>query len=356
MKKILLTALLLVCGMLHAETVKIGVILPLTGNNANMGQPQLLGLKFFEEDLAKRDTIHDYEFIVQDDELTPRKTVEATQHLINVEKVKAILSFSSGCGNAVSPLTQRAGVIHIANCASDGNVAKGSYNHTNWTRPNAQAKLFVEYAQKREVFKIAFLSMRQQGVMAIVDAAMKALEENGIESQTFDFNPNERDFRAILYKVEEFAPDLIVVESFSPCTEIIMRQYHQLGMTTPVSCIETFDYADDKSFFEGMTYVAGAAPTDAFIQRISQRFPDESYLFAPLLYDSADLLIESFEACETADVDCALEALHAIKNRPSAIGELSVDSDGVIHSPAGLYRMVEGQAVPIKMEDLKPVR
>lgn len=356
LKKVILVAAVFAAAQVEAETVKIGVILPLSGNNANLGRPQLQAVELIEDKLARTETIHDYVFEVQDDVLEPRRSVEAAQQLINLQKVKALTSFSSGCGNAISPIAQRSKVIHIANAASDSNVARGKYNHTNWTRPEAEAALFAKYAQKRGAKKIAFITVRQQGIMAIVDEAQKSLKEIGAQSKSFNYNPNERDFRAILYKVEAYKPDLLMLESFSPAGEIIMRQYAQLGMTIPVSSIETFELTDDKTAFEGLSYVAGAAPTEEFAAAIEAKFPGESHQFAAIAYDSFDLLVEAFESSPTADIEEALATLQSVKDRPSAVGNLTVDKDGVIHSPAGLYRMVGGTPQPITLEDLEPIK
>jgi len=355
LKKVLLLCAVLAAANIQAANVKIGIILPLSGNNANLGQPQLQSIEMIKEMLATKQTKHSYSFEVQDDRLEPRRAVEATQQLINVHNIKALVSFSSGVGNAVSPIAQRSKILHICNAASDANVARGEYNHTNWTRPEAEAELFAKYVQQRGATKVAFLTVRQQGVMAIVDAAQEALKTIDVPSQSFDFNPNERDFRAILYKIEAYKPDLLMLETFSPSSEIIMRQYHQLGMTVAVSGIESFDLTDDKTVFEGLSYIAGAAPTKEFSETIEAKYPAQSHAFTAIAYDSLDLLIEAFENSPTADIDEALRYLHTIQDRPSAVGELTVAEDGIIHSPAGLYRMIDSNAVPISLDELTPI-
>jgi hypothetical protein len=70
MKRIFLLFFLSLATVLCAkETVKIGLILPMTGNNAFIAEDITAAVRLVENELKTRATAFDYKFIVEDDSL-----------------------------------------------------------------------------------------------------------------------------------------------------------------------------------------------------------------------------------------------------------------------------------------------
>lgn len=357
MKKIFTLLFTLAAVALQAEVVKIGVILPLSGNNANLGQWQRDALKLVEKELAERKTKHTYQLVVEDDQLSGRLTAEALNKLINLDRIAGLVTFTSGSGNVAAPRAQQAKVVHFG-IASDNKVASGEWNFIHWTRPEAEVKLLVEFLKKKGYQRLAILVLRQQGLQAITTELKKQLQ--GTDIQIVDetnFNPGERDFRIILAKIAEKKPDIFFPGAFSPELQIILRQRKQAGLDCPVTTIEAFDFLEsgDKALVSGAYSVSGSTPSGQYLKSMQNIGIKEPGPYSGFTYDSLNLIIDALEQCPEPNKDRApaLAYLNNVKDRSAAVGRISIDKDGIVHSPAGLYQVVGDKNIPVKLEDVK---
>jgi len=136
------------------KTIKIGVILPLTGGQANLGQSAHKAVLLAQEKLGK--TKYNYEIIIEDDALDPKLTSNAANKLVNVDKVDALISFTSGSGNIVAPIATENKILHIG-IGTDPAIAKGEYNFLHWTTPDEENRVWINEAMKRNIKKVAFI-------------------------------------------------------------------------------------------------------------------------------------------------------------------------------------------------------
>ena len=105
MKKVLLSLLmatsLVACGEKTEApkentkpVVKIGVILPLSGNNSAMGEASKKAMLMAIADNTKQSNKYNYEIIFEDNQMITSKTAVIANKLININKVDVIsLSF-----------------------------------------------------------------------------------------------------------------------------------------------------------------------------------------------------------------------------------------------------------------------
>src|ERR1700749_3584296 len=92
----------------NGPTIKIGLILPLTGPQANIGEAGKnaadLAIAKINADSSLK---YKYELDIQDDSFDPAKTVSAVQKLLSVDQVNAVISVGSGPGNVVAPIAEK---------------------------------------------------------------------------------------------------------------------------------------------------------------------------------------------------------------------------------------------------------
>ena len=355
-KTLAILTLALVALNVNAETVKIGVILPLSGNNAQLGEWQRDAVRLVQKELKERKTRHAYEFVLEDDQLQSRLTAQALNKLINIDHVAGLMTFFSAAGNVAAPRAEQAKIPHFC-IGSDAKIAKGDYNFLHWTPPATEAALFTKYIKARGYKRVAFLAVRQQGIIAIMTDIKKLFAQEGISvvDETY-FNPGERDFRIILARIKEKQPDIFVPIAFSPEAEIILRQRKEVGFEAPLTTIEAFDFlsAEDRKSIEGYYYATCGQPTEAFKAGMKSIGVD-AWAYTPFTYDTLYLLVDALEQCAEPNKDrtAAIKYLNAVKDRPSAVGTISMGPEGIVQSPAGLYQIRGGKSVPVRIEDVK---
>jgi len=331
-------------------TIKIGAILPLTGGGAMMGDSGRKALLLAKEKLSG--TKYNYELIFEDDRLDPGMTASAINKLVGIDKVDAVISFSSGSGNVISPITQQNGVIHCG-IASDPNVAKGEFNFIHWTPPAAENEVFVRELQKRGIKKLGILRLNQQGIAAVIDDLKNKIKNTDItivSDQIFNFG--ERDFKTLILKVKNENPDIIMLMAFSPELEILAKQIKELGVTTPLTSIEMFEFSEQMDLFEGQWYVQAADALESFTSTYRAKFGDDYKPGAPNAYDCFNLIVNAYEKAGTdpsikPDRLSVINILHNTKNFNGALGVLNVDQDGIIWSKAVVRMIKNGKPVTI---------
>ena len=178
------------------------MILPLTGNNDHLGQPIRELIQYRVAHFPK-DSRFEYKVCFEDDQLQAKQSLLAAQRLVGWENVDVLLTYFSGPGSVVSYYATQKKVPHLMwnfNLSS----SDGVYNFTHLSLPANAARCWTDYAQKLGYKKVAFLVHRNPGALAVQKALRDYKPNAKLEwaDETF-FNPGERDFRIILWRIRE---------------------------------------------------------------------------------------------------------------------------------------------------------
>ncbi len=331
------------------QVVKIGASLALSGDLAFFGETVKNSMELAVKDL--KDSKYDYQLVFEDDKLDPKTASTAATKLIQVDNVDAIISWSSGTGNAVAPIAQENKVIHFNPVASDANVAKGFYNFIHWTQPNQEAMAWADEASKRDIKRIAIIVMQHQGLQAISDAVKNFSESEGMTVvNTETFAPGEKDFRSSIMKIKASNPDIIFIGALDPELPLIYTQMKELGVKTPVSCAESFELTKDPSLFNGQWYASASDPTVGFTAKYKAAYGKDPQISAPNAYDVVNLIVAGYEK---AGKDSAVKPTHEevaneilkIKDFDGAVGRIDVGEEGIVRSKASIKMIIDGKPV-----------
>jgi len=334
------------------KTVKIGIILPLTGGLANLGESARDSALLAQDDLPSNSK-YNYLLIFEDDSTDPKTTSTAATKLINVDKVDALVSFTSGPGNVVSPIAQQNKILHVG-IASDANIAKGEYNFLHWTMPEEENKVLISELQKRGLKKVAVIALNQQGTEATMSDFKKQINSTEIKIVYYaNINFGDTDFKTILLKAEEAKPDIYLLEEFPPEIDIIAKQMKELGIETPVTAIETIEASEHPELFEGVWYIQAAEANNEFQIKFSDKYPGKTPTLASgNVYDAVRLIVNAYEtagksSAEKPTAGQAAKELSKIKNFSGALGILNVGDEGIIESQASVRMIKDGKPVTI---------
>ena len=326
--------------------VKIGVIIPLSGNiMTTAGNIFKTVLQHQEAELEKRDTRYQYKFIVEDSQFDSKRTALATAKLINRDKVDAIISFGSRVGNVVSPVAERHTILHLSACASDANVATGKYNFIHWTQPEKEVEKMAFEIQKRGYKNIAAFVANDAATIAMHNALADKLKILGIKYKHVTVNPDAVEFRTEIQKLKQNQPDLYVLLVYEAPIVNLIKQSREAGITAPFTSIETFSFLTDASILEGYWYVDSAEVLPDKLHQITQITGMDNTFAVGNFYDSMNLLVIAFENSESPGF--AVKALSEIKEFDGAVGRLTQDSSGIFQSEAVIKQIQNGRPVVI---------
>lgn len=333
-----------------SEVVTIGIIAPLSGNLAFLGEGMKNAATLAEERLNQSSSSkkRTYKIIVEDDGFDTKRTASALNKLVSVDKANAVVTIASAAGNVANPFAEQNKVVHFA-IASDPTIAKGSYNFIHWTPPVEEVKVFVPELQKRGHRRLAVFGSKIQGIQAVTDELAKQLVGTGIEivyNEVHNFGV--KDYRTMIAKARATKPDIYVLEEFSPELEILTKQLRDAGVKEPITSIESFEQTEQYALFEGSWYVNAADATNEFIGAYTERFKKSPALGAPNVYDVVNLIVAAAESMDGKVTNEKLaQSLLTVKDQRGALGNLTINSEGLVLSKAVVRMIKDGKPVTI---------
>ena len=330
--------------------VKIGVILPLSGNVASVGEVVKGAMEVAINKVNQMDTKYRYELIFEDNVFTAVRTSTIMNKFVHLDKLDALLSLNSLPGNVISPIAEKNKIVHLNNVNADLRVAEGKYNFFNWILADTQANKLLRIIKKKNYQKVAIIATELPGLSDVADALEVALSESDIAHTRIKINPGTRDFRIDLISLKNAGYDFYIAIMFDPEISIFLKQYGELDITADVSSNHMFSYVRDRKLIEGLWHIGEPEGNEEFLNAVRTHNKNDNVFAAASSYDNVMLLVEAFERAETKET--AVDELIKIKEYDGIAGRLVQDNRGIFQSEPVIKRIVNGRTVEITEEDL----
>jgi branched-chain amino acid transport system substrate-binding protein len=321
----------------------IGAILPLTGPAANLAEIARRGIELALNDLSPEDRART-KVIIEDDGMVNARSVSAARKLVSVDKVDAVITWSSGTAQAVKGITDPLRIPHLA-IASDPRIAQDrKFSFTYWALPEIEAEALHEYLARSGPSRVALLSLTHPGVLAVRDAFTAIAKKSGKVLIVADEEVvgDLTDFRGVLNRIKlKGEIDVFIPLLFPGQLAISIRQARELGISAKLFGFETFEDMDEfkasNGLLAGGIYATGADPTSDFIQKFQAKWPNSSYYTANQSYDAVKLLVAATR--ESKDGRSIVAFLQNLKEFPTASGVISSREDNRFSLPVVVKRI-----------------
>jgi branched-chain amino acid transport system substrate-binding protein len=197
------------------DTIKIGAILPLTGNLSAIGTGEKKGIELAYDSIKKQYPNKNIIVIYEDFKSDTKLAVSAANKLISIDKVQAIITSTTAASEAVSPIVVRNNIIHFV-IAPDSEILKRSkYNYRIYYNYLSEAKIVNEFINKHNVHKkynsISYLAVSYSSIQKEIDENIeKHTESLNIKTLSKDyFDINTNDFKLYFSKIKSLNPNYI---------------------------------------------------------------------------------------------------------------------------------------------------
>lgn len=231
------------------DTVKVGLILPMTGGQASTGKQIENAIKLYMQ--QKGDTVagKKIEIIVKDDAAIPDKTKTAAQELIVNDKVNFIGGFGvTPAALAAAPLATQAKIPEVVMAAGTSIITERSPYIVRTSFTLAQSSTIIgDWAVKNGIKKVATLTSDYAPGNDALNFFKEHFTAGGSEVveevKTPLANP---DFAPFLQRMKDAKPDAIFV--FVPAGQggNFMKQYAERGLDKAgIKVIGPGDVTDD---------------------------------------------------------------------------------------------------------------
>ncbi len=324
----------------YSETrpLKVGVILPLSGDAANFGISTKNGLELALSELAAESRAR-LRFIFEDDGFSPSRTISAFNRLRGAENIDLIFNAGSQTAKALAPLTEQARMVLLA-IASDPAVSAGrKFAFNYWVPPEEEAKILVPEAMKRGYRRIARISTVHDFCLT-VNRAFEEENKGRLEIALSDDYPGEvKDFRTYITRLKSSGRVDAVLALLMPGQGgVFARQLRQMGVNIPLFGFEFFEDPAEVKASEGALvgswYVSAASASEDFNSRYLARYPDASLFAAAYGYDAVLLLNEAVR--RNLPRDSLQEFFFALKDFKGALGTYSANGRNSFTFPAAV--------------------
>ncbi len=245
-----LAAAALLAGAAQAQdTLKIGVILPMTGQQASTGRQIDAAIKLWVAQNGKKVAGKNVEVIVKDDQSLPDQTRRLAQELIVNDKVVAIAGFGiTPSAMAVAPLATQSKTPMVVMAAATSSITEASpyVVRTSFTLPQAAVSL-AEWANKNGIKKtVTLVADYGPGFDAEKFFADRVTLNGGQVLDKLRTPLRAPDFAPVLQKVRDAKPDALFVFLPSGQGAAFMKQFAERGLAQAgIKLIATGDVTDD---------------------------------------------------------------------------------------------------------------
>ncbi len=310
----------------HAETVKIGVVLPLSGANAQFGINARNGIEMALEDLkAKGADVK----LVYADVPEPNAAAAAVQRLVSRENVVGIVgSFASSITLAASEVTERTETPMITHSFADQITSRG-YRYIFQVTPKAttfgekQFQYAVDIADKagQKIDKIAIFYEDTAYGTAQAEGIRKAAGKAGVEVAIDDAYPlGITDVAPLINKLRRSDAQVVFPVSYFNDALLIIRTMRQQKIDLPVVggaagyIVPDFqkglgEYAEDVYSIAPANYDALPEQAARYKEKYGVFMPHEALMYAAAL----EHMVEAVKIAGTTDPLKVRDAIAQLK-------------------------------------------
>ena len=334
------------------ETIKIGAILPLTGNSAVWGIPTKEGIELAVEQYNSKIGINGkkIEIIFEDTKGEPKTGVTAAEKLITTDKVVALLDNSnSSITLAVAPTIEKNKIPLMVTGASSPKITQaGEYVYRIWNSDALEGELMGNFAyDSLKVKKCCILYVNNnygEGLKGVFTEFFSKRGGNIISEESFQEDGS--DFRTQVSNVINSKPDAVYLVCYPKQGAILLKQLKELNYNKILLGAVAFEDPDliklSGNAAEGLIYPL-PAPVDttnsiyeSFSAAYKAKFNKQLPFLADVGYDGFNILIKAIENAKSLDGDKIKLELDKIQNFEGVSGNISFDKNGDVHKHFGM--------------------
>ncbi len=349
MKRISILVLILVLFSIPSygkESIKIGLIVPLTGDVKTFGESAKNGFLMAIEEYSKKGK---YTIIpvIADDRNDPTEGANAALKLITQDKVIAISGpLTSKVAIPVSDIANNHKIPMITGTATNPKVTV----YEGKRKPYVFRACFIDPFQGTVAANFALKDIKAKTAAVLYDVGndySKGLAEyfkttftkaNGSIVAYESYQKDDVDFSALITKVQVKKPDVIYLPDYYNKVALIARQIREKGMKSVLIGGDGWDSPEllkiAGSSIEGGYFTNHYSSdrkdpvSEAFIKLYREKHRVIPDTFAALSYDATSMLLKAIDNSKTKKPEDIIRYLSTLKNYNGITGKITFDKNG----------------------------
>ena len=353
-----------------ADTVKVGVFLPLTGDNAAGGELELRGVKLAHklhpEVLGKK-----VELVVADNKSDKAESASVAARLIEKDKVCALIgTYGSSLAMAAGNIVKEAKVPAIGtSCTNPQVTANNDYYFRACFIDPFQGTVMANYAYKQGARKVAIVQEVSNDYSVglakfFKDAFVKLTNDPDCIVDIANYQTGDKDFTAVLTNLKAKNPDAVFAPGNFTESALLIKQAHQLGINVPFMGGDTWE---TQEFIDvGGKDVEGAVMSTAFdrekastqeaqkfLKAYTDEYKAEPSALSAMAYDAYLIAIDAMKRANSVEPQKIRDAIATTKDLEAVTGKTTLDKNGDAEKAAVIKVVKEGKFKYLDFVDAK---
>ncbi len=354
------------CGP-REKVVKIGFVVPLTGDQAPHGEAMLNGaLLAIEHANAQGVVLPGYRLVLYplDDQRNPTQAVTAAKKLVaDPDVMAAVGHLNSSCTMPASAIYNQGRLLNITPVSSNPQISRQGFDTlyrtcaTDDLQGPAAALFAVNELGAHRVFLLDDMTTYGRGLSNEVEKKLTALgaEVLGHEGIT----QGDKDFTPLLTKIKSLNPDLIHFSGMFPEAALLIKQSRSVGLKSkfmggdglfePAMIMLATPQAAEGIYITTIGSDVHQIPSaQAFVKEYEARFgPIGAY--SSYAYEATSIAVWAIRQAGRADRAAVLAAMKQLNDFPGIFGLQNFDEKGDtrIHD-IGIFTVKDGSFKFIK--------
>lgn len=343
------------------DPIKIGVYLPLTGQNAFGGQLELEGVKLAHQEMP---TVlgRPVELVVVDNKSDKVEAANAVKRLIERDKVVAFIgTYGSSLAMAGAEIGEKAGVPGVGTSCTNPLVTQGKkyYFRACFIDPY-QGAAAATYAHDSLGAKKAavLMDMTNDYAVGLSNFFTRSFKKLGGEVvANLKYSSGDQDFTAQLTELIAKNPDVVFMPAYFAEGAIIMKQARELGAKFRLMGGDAMDNPDTVKLggkaVDGFLHTTFPYdPTMANMSEEAKRFTEawkkaypekDTNVNGALGYNCYFLILDAIKRAGKAEPEAIAKALAETVELPTALGKLSINETHDAEMPVGIIEYKDGK-------------
>jgi branched-chain amino acid transport system substrate-binding protein len=353
-------------GGAATQTVKIGIVAPLTGPQSHIGKDMENAVRLAAEEAnAANITIGGkqvkFEVMAEDDQADPKMAPVVAQKLADAKANAVVGHFNSGTTIPASKIYSDAGIPQISPSATNPKYTDQGFKTAFRVvaNDNQQGKVVGEYiARDLKAKALAIIDDRTAYGQGVADVVEKSAQAAGTKVVAREYTTDRStDFKAILTKIKGERPDVIFFGGIDTQAGPMLKQMKALGIAAQyvgadgIQSTELFKLGGEA--VEGTIASFPGLPLDrmpqgrGFGEKYRAKWNQDVVLYAPQGYDAFNVFVAAMKKADSTEPAKFLPALAAI-DYTGITGPIRFDEKGDIkEGPITMFKAVGGKWVAI---------
>jgi len=341
------------------ETIKVGVVAPLTGPQAHLGKDIENGARLAVDAINATNASLggkpvQFSLQAEDDQADPKTATVVAQKLVDEGAKGVVGHLNSGASIPASRIYSDNGIPQVSPASTAVAYTHQGFKTTFRLMANdsQQGKALGQYAVKLGK-RVAVVDDRTAYGQGLIDEVVKAVKAAGGEVVGREYTTDKStDFTAIMTSIKAKKADVVVSGGMDPQAAPMVRQMRTLGMKTHfmggdgMQSAEFIKLAGTSA--EGAIGSSPGLPLEKmpggadFTKRFGEKF-GKVQIYAPFSHDATVVLIQAMLRAGSAEPAKYLPEL--VKTQvDGVIGPIAFDDKGDLKDgPVTLYQVKDGK-------------